>query len=123
MVLFKDHMFMSPWLNMTQLKVLGFNEKYVYFTLFFIVLLISYILIQPIITWMITFQTTKFLSYLVSSLFVIVVFLLMLLFVDIITLTDVTVFGTFKIVLQSLAVFGICLIVYNQIGRWFKTKQ
>lgn len=118
--LFND--FFSLYLiNMTKLKVLGVHEKYVYFFLFFISLLLSYVIIQPIITWIMSLYTTKLLSYIFSSLFVMVVFFLVVLIIDIRDLTHHMVLAMFKIVLQSLAAFGLSLILFYSIQRLFRT--
>lgn len=108
---------------MTKLNILGFNEKHVYFIMFFVCLLLIYLMIQPIMSWIIALQTPKLLSYLFSSLFVVIAFFLMILFVEVIDLTYMKILGTFKIVLQALAAFGLCLILFYTMQRLLKTRQ
>ena len=123
MIQFYNYIYIIEWLNMTKLNILGFNEKHVYFIMFFVCLLLIYLTIQPIMSWIIALQTPKLLSYLFSSLFVVIAFFLLILFVEVIDLTYMKILGTFKIVLQALAAFGLCLILFYTMQRLLKTRQ
>src|SRR5699024_8923441 len=57
-------------------------EKYVYYLLVFGALYLSYIIIVPLITWLVTLQSIRLLSYLVSSLIVVVFILFGLYFIE-----------------------------------------
>ncbi|WP_106497788.1 hypothetical protein [Lentibacillus sp. Marseille-P4043] len=96
------------WIHVNQLITLGLTEKQFYFILFFIVIFVSYYVLQPIIHWFVTLQSTKILSYLITSLLV---------------LLCMFAFGIHQLVkmaLQSLAVFGGILFLLRVFHGFFK---
>lgn len=100
------------WINDSLILAMGLNKLYVYFVLIFIGVLISYFLIEPMIIWFIALQSTKLLSYIVTSLIVIVLFFIIVLFTN---EMNGSTFSLLKVVLQCLASLGILLIVIQSV--------
>lgn len=105
------------WIKSSQLLSLGLKDEYILFILIFVGIIISYLLVQPFIIWFVSIQSTRLLSYIISSLFVIVSFFIIMLFID--KLDDST-FSSLKIALQCIAFFGIALIIYYSFQRLMK---
>lgn len=111
-LLFMTHSIILSWINDSMLSAMGLNKLYIYFFLVFIGVLICYFLIEPIIIWIVALQSTKLLSYIVTSLVVIVLFFISMLFTN--QLEEI-IFSLLKVVLQCLASLGIVLILIRSI--------
>ncbi|MGY0692215.1 hypothetical protein ACW2QC_05395 [Virgibacillus sp. FSP13] len=96
------------WIHINQLISLGLTKDQFYFILFFIVIFVGYYILHPIIHWFVTLQSTKILSYLITSL---IVLLCMFAF---------GIHQLVKIALQSLAVFGGVLFLLRIFHGVFK---
>lgn len=96
--------------NISMFLALFPDEKYIYYMFIFIVIVVSYFIIHPIIYWIITLKTTKLLTYFVSSLLVLL-FLCMIIIVS--GESRFTIHDLLKMALQSLSVFGLAIILYS----------
>src|SRR5699024_2294216 len=105
------------WINDSMLSAMGLNKLYVYFVLLFLAVLISYFIIEPIVMWFVALQSTKLLSYIITSLIVIVLFFIIVLYTG---KTNELIFSILKVVLQCLASLGIILIVIQSIQSIIK---
>lgn len=105
---------LQNWINFTQLSILGIEEELVYYAIILLGIITSYLIIQPIISWFVALKSTKLLSYIVSSLIVLVLFFLIVLFVGDLQylLSDLL-----KMALQSVSIFGVILTIYYSIRR------
>lgn len=98
-------------LNHISLKIV---DDYVFYIVFSIAILLSYLFIKPFIMWFVTLESVHLLSYLMSSLMIIILFLFMMIYID--NIQDLFL-GMFKITLECLAVFGILLLLYRGYQR------
>lgn len=103
---------LTSWISSTQLTALGLNKSHVYFTMIFIAIIIIYYLIQPLISWLVILNSKNLLSYIISSLCVITVFLIITVKVD---MSRDSIFSLFKQILYCLATLGIILIIIQSI--------
>lgn len=101
-------------INWSMLLALFPEEKYVYYFFVIIGISISYLVIQPVITLFITLKSSRLLSYVFSSLVVLLVLLISILFIE---EPRFFVDHIVKITLQCLAGFGVGLIFYNGFQR------
>ena len=110
-------------INMLMLKTLslfpkslsfGLVEEYVYYILIFIGIIISYLLVRPFITWFVTLKSTRLLSYIISSLII-----LLILFIATNSIEELNhlLFNIFRVGLQCLAVFGVLLLMFHGFQR------
>lgn len=81
-----------------------------------VIIVASYFLIQPMISYFISLQSIRLISYVMSSLFVLFFLCLALLLMDI----DHLLLNMIKITFQCLAVFGLGLAIVYSIGRLTK---
>jgi len=88
-----------------------------YYLLILVGISISYFIIHPFITWFITLQTNRLLSYIVSSLFVLTLFLIVLISIG---ETEQIIMLGLKISLQCIAGFGLFLSLRHGIKSVFK---
>jgi len=112
--------FLQSWINMTQLSILGINETYLYGAIVLLGIIISYFIIEPIISWFVALGSQRLLSYLISSLIVLVLFITMILFNDHL---HHLFFDLLKIAFTSISLFGIILAVYNYIKRLIQRQK
>ena len=104
-------------INLPKQFNLALIEEYVYYILIFIGVVISYFIVRPFITWLVTLQLINLLSYIIGSLVFLV--LLVLAMVSVEELNHLLV-NFIKIALQCLAVFGIVLTFFLGLGRIIK---
>lgn len=105
------------WISSTQLTALGLNVSYVYFTMIFIVIIISYYLIQPFVSWFVILNSKNLLSYIISSLFVITLFLIIAVKVD---MPRDSIFSLLKQILYCLATLGVFLIIIQSVSVFIR---
>lgn len=96
------------WDNIIEWASLGFIEDYIYYILIFLVFFLGYLFARPITSWLVSLKSVRLLSYLVNSLFVLMILLFLIFTVDELNhlLNHI-----FKIYLQCLAGFGVILIL------------
>ncbi|MEN1967045.1 hypothetical protein WMZ97_03105 [Lentibacillus sp. N15] len=99
------------WINKGQLLTLGLTEKQLYFIIILIGVFASYYIIQPVVYWFVTLQSTKVLSYMIASL---VMMICVLVFDG--QQSDDNVHQLIKITLQCLAAFGGVLFVIQLVS-------
>lgn len=92
-------------------------EDYVFYIIIFIAILLSFVVVRPFITWLITLESVQLLSYLVSSLIIMLIVVLLKSYIN--DFQEVFL-NLLKITLQCLAAFGILLIVYGSYQRIIK---
>lgn len=110
-------------IKLSQLSSLGLTEEMVYSVVIFLGILGCYMLIRPIITFLIALQSERLLSYLLSSLVCTSIFFIAVLFIGEV---QITLYNLFKYTLQSLAVLGLLLFlvhVWNYIQKGRKKVQ
>ncbi|MBP1968267.1 membrane-bound ClpP family serine protease [Virgibacillus natechei] len=110
-------MFINSWLNVSQLKPLGITEEHIFLLLLSIGIIISYFVVYPFINWIVTIQSTKLITYIISSLLIMVCFFIVVLFVGDLQYLMI---DLLKITLQTLAAFGIVLILFYSYKRFIK---
>lgn len=111
--------YLSSMLSL-QSEVLGSEEKGIIVMLVLFVVGMSYLFILPLIKWFVALQSVKLLSYIVCSLFVLVLYFIMMFFVgdkQYLTIQFI------KVILQGIAFFGGGLVVIYSIQYLFKGKQ
>jgi len=96
---------------------IGLVEDYVFYIMLFLVILINYLFVKPFITWFVTFRSIRLLSYIFSSLIVILLLFIIMLSVD--ELNNLIV-NLIEIALHCLAFFGIGLVVYQGFQKIIK---
>ncbi|MFD1361516.1 hypothetical protein [Lentibacillus salinarum] len=78
---------------------------------------ILYILVHPLITWIIATKSVKLLSYVMTS------FLLLIFLLGGVVLTSIFQLPLVEVTLHSLAVFGGCLVIVHAIQHMFRNKK
>lgn len=112
----------TEWINMQKLAILGVKEDHIYIALFMLGICIIYVMLQPIIQWLLHKNSYKLLTYVISSLLILVI----LLFIAFKNGGDGGVEFTILIknALLTLTLFGIALFVINLLylllQKWFK---
>lgn len=102
------------WINIAQLNILGVKMEYLYFIAIFVIVLILNIIIKPILIWLINKKFMVILSYITSSLIV-----LIMSFIFIFTTNYFTIIFI-KYVLYAIAFFGVFLIITLTYSRFKK---
>jgi len=103
---------------LSNLDLFSMNERIFYMMLIIIGILCSYFLVKPIISLLISVNSIRLLSYVISSCFIFLFFLIATLKVgEVIPKT----YQLFKFVLQTLGVFGVCLL-FVQLIRYIKSR-
>ncbi|MFD1849211.1 hypothetical protein [Oceanobacillus bengalensis] len=100
------------FIKLSHLSALGLNENHVYLIFIIIGVLVCYFIIQPFIEWFVVLQSAKLLSYIVSSLFVILIFFTITIFVP--TMSQ-PFFTILDMLLKVIAIFGVLLGLYGGI--------
>jgi hypothetical protein len=110
----------GTWLNLTQLSILGVKEHHIYFVVFLLLMGLLYFVITPVIRWIISLQSSKLLSYILSS-------MLLLIMLFIFAMTSNTLGQSLqyllKISLQCFSVFGGFLLIHSIVGRFIKKQS
>lgn len=105
---------MYSFIKLAHLPALGIEKKYFFFVILFVVIVFSYSIIQPLITWLVSLKFNRLLSYIVSSLVIFnAVSLIMIWRPEWIDSTIIV----FKLGFQIVALFGIGLITYYLLRR------
>lgn len=89
-----------------QIGLLDIEEKVIYLIAVSFVIGMFFLLILPVVKWLVRLQSVKLLCYLFCSLFVLLLFFLTVLFVG--SMWDSTV-PLLKLLLQGIAAFGVVL--------------
>jgi len=113
-------LFAGTWLNLTQLSILGVEEHHIYFTILLLLMGLLYYITAPIMRWLISLQSSKLLSYMMSS------FLLLILLYTVTMTSDnllQPVQYLLKISLQCLSVFGVFLLIHSMVRRFIKKQS
>jgi len=113
-------LFAGSWLNLTQLYILGVKEQHIYFIIALLLLGMLYFVIIPVMQWIISLQSPKLLSYMMSS-------ILFLVLIFIVAMTSDRVEQSLqlilKISLQSFSVFGVFLLAHSIFSKFIKKQQ
>lgn len=102
------------WIKLSLLQPLGFKATNLYFILLFLSIIICYATVKPVITWLTSRQYIRLLSYILSSLIILIAAIITLVINGYIIEPE-----TFSIALQSAAFFGIALIAFH-CYQWIK---
>lgn len=102
------------WENIIEKASLGFIEDYIYYILIFFGVFIGYLLARPITGWLVSLKSIRLLSYLMNSLFVLMILLFIIFTID---EFNHLINHVFKIYLQCLAGFGILLFLFKIFRR------
>ncbi|OZU90482.1 hypothetical protein CIL03_04870 [Virgibacillus indicus] len=102
-------MVLISWINLSNSSFLGEGDNYISYVLIFAGIIVSFILLKPLISWLINSGFVLLVNYIISSLAVIVLLFIVVFFL---TDTQLSVNNLLKITLQSLAAFGIVMILY-----------
>ncbi|MFA1818732.1 hypothetical protein ACDX78_00795 [Virgibacillus oceani] len=113
-------MFAGTWLNLTQLSILGVKEHHIYFIVLLLLMGIFYFMITPVIKWIISLQFSKLLSYMMSSLLLLILLFTLAMNIDGL---EHSLQSLLKISLQGLSVFGVFLLIQSILGRFIKKQS
>ncbi|MUV36291.1 hypothetical protein JNUCC1_00092 [Lentibacillus sp. JNUCC-1] len=108
-------------INIRQLLILGMKEEHLYICAVILGLAAAYFLLQPIVMWFIQIGAQGALTYMITSLLLMVVLLSIKGFFELSLPTDIE-NGLMKHTLQGLAGFGLFIMVINIWGR-IRSKQ
>ncbi|WP_217585746.1 hypothetical protein [Lentibacillus saliphilus] len=97
---------------MRQLFILGIKEEYIYAGIVLLCLVVCYFFVQPLVIWLVKARADAALSYLLSSLMILV--LLLYVRPDLNTMAPESLL---KIVLQCMGAFGGVVLVRNVYRR------
>ncbi|SDQ65179.1 hypothetical protein SAMN05216232_2941 [Virgibacillus subterraneus] len=100
--------------NINYLLPTGVRVEYVYI---FIGIIIIYLMVHPFVNWVVSMQSTILLTYVMSSLAFLVLFLLGIILTTVLNLT------LFAMTLQCLAIFGGCLIIIHTLQHIFRKNK
>ncbi len=100
--------------NINNLLPVGIKVEYFYI---FIGIIIIYLMVHPLMKWVISLQSIKLLAYIMSSLAFLVLFLLGIILTTVLNLT------LLAMTLQCLAIFGGCLIVIHAFQYLFRKNK
>jgi len=99
---------------------IGLVDEFVFYIVIFSLVFICYLIIRPFITWFVTLKSIRLLSYIFSSLLILLVILIAKLSID--ELNDLLV-SLVKISLHCLALFGFSLVIFNVFQRIMKRTE
>ncbi|WP_047982964.1 hypothetical protein [Ornithinibacillus californiensis] len=106
--------YMIDWIKISQLESLGITKEAFYTLVIFLGIMACYYIIRPVSMVLISLQSEKLVSYLLSGLLFLVIFFSIVLFVGEIQLFT---YQLLKISLQALAVFGLLLCVVHVVRQ------
>lgn len=113
--------FLMSWIHFSKLSILGINEIYVFGLMMLCGLLAIYLIIEPIIGWLVIAGSRKTISYFLSTLLLLVLLTLFLTWND--SLRHLAV-DLLKIAFTSFSIFGVILAVSHFIkDKVFKRKK
>ncbi len=103
------------FIKVSHLNALGLETEQVYFLMFSLGAIITYLIVHPVISWFIELKSAKLLSYVVSSMLVIIV-----LFINAMYMEGIAsiLFNLLDTMLQVLGWFGIILILYYCVRKF-----
>jgi hypothetical protein len=108
------------WLNLTQLSILGVEAHHVYWLILLILLSVLYLIISPVVQWMMARQSRKLLSYILSS------FLFLIVLISVAATSERLesyLSYLLKISLQGFSIFGVFLLLYSIYTRFIKKQH
>ncbi|RLL45174.1 hypothetical protein D8M04_09955 [Oceanobacillus piezotolerans] len=108
------------FIKLSQLSALGIEENDIHLFLIIVGVILSFLLIKPIVEWFVVSQSTKVLSYLISSLFILVLFFTMVLSLDAI---EPLTFSLLNMLLKVLAVFGAGLLLLRVVEFFSELRK
>lgn len=103
-----------PWVNIDQLNILGVRTDHLYFMIIFMTIFVLNIVVKPILIWFTKKNYMTMLSYITSSLIVLIASYTFLF------VTDYFDNNLIKFVMNAIALFGICLTIlltYNMFKK------
>ncbi|HLQ70287.1 MAG TPA: hypothetical protein VK142_00640 [Bacillota bacterium] len=110
------------WINMQKLAILGMQKEHIYTVSLTIGMCIAYFTIRPIILWLLIKNFYKLLTYVISSLFILVILLFLAHMEKGVGGLDFTLL--IKYALLTLTMFGCVLLTSNLLlfffKKWFK---
>ncbi|GAB3793029.1 hypothetical protein [Virgibacillus kimchii] len=113
-------MTVGTWLNLTQLNILGVKENHIIFIVLLITLGVVYFIVTPVMRWVIALQSSKILSYVMSS-------FLLLIFVFSVAMTreslEFSLSHLLKVSLQCFSIFGVLLILHSIYMKFIKKQS
>ena len=101
----------TSWIKTGHLQSLGITEVHICVFLVIIGLMITYTLLLPLLEWFVSVKLTKVMSYLLSSLLIIVFFLLYVIYTN-----DIHLY-LLKITFQTVSLFGLTLVMFYLFKR------
>lgn len=98
----------------------GLIDEYVFYLLILFIMMICYVVVRPFISWFVTLQSIRLLSYIFSSLFV-----LLLIFIVKLSIYELDNFlvNLIKVTLHCLAIFGFGLGIFHGVQKLFKKDR
>ncbi|MEN2766614.1 hypothetical protein [Ornithinibacillus xuwenensis] len=108
------------WIKFSHLNSLGIEKEVLYVILIFIGILASHIVIRPLTAFLITLQSERLLSYVLSSLSYIVLFFIAVLFIGKI---DPLTYQLFKFSLQILGILGFVILIIQLLKQVLKRRR
>jgi hypothetical protein len=112
--------YMIDWIKISQLESLGIPKEAFYTLVIFLGIMGCYYIIRPVSMVLISLQSEKLVSYLLSGLLFIVIFFSIVLFIGEIHLFT---YQLLKISLQALAVFGLLLCVVHLVRQFVGRRR
>jgi len=110
----------SNWINMSQLSILGIPETYLHIALILCGLFIIYLFIEPICSWLIIKGCSKTISYFISTLIMMIVFMAFLLFND---SFQQQLKELMKVTFLSFSIYGFFLAAYHFVKMKLNRKR
>lgn len=111
-------MLYTEWINMQKLAILGVKKSHIYMVLFMICIIILYIMLRPIIQVLLHKNAYKLLTYIISSLVLLVILMLITI------MKEEQGQGGFTLLLKdaltTFTIFGMALIVINIVHYLFQ---
>ena len=102
-------MVIGSWFNLTALKLIGIQEDFIFYILISTGIIASFLLMKPIIVWLINLRSVFLINYIISSL---TIFVLLFVIVFFLIETGHSINYLLKITLQCMAVFGVIMVLY-----------
>lgn len=99
---------------------LNIIEDYVFYIIISIAILLSYLVVKPFVNWFIILQSVQLLSYLMSSLIIMILLLLIMFQFD---GMDQSIINILKVGFHCLAIFGVLLLLYRLYQRVIKKSE
>ncbi|MGM8211916.1 hypothetical protein ACLIBH_03870 [Virgibacillus sp. W0430] len=104
------------WIKTEHFPSLGITEEHLIFAIVFSSTCIFFLLFYPLVNWFISQKLQKMITYIISSLFVVVIYLLL------IVMNEMFHVYFLKIILQAISFFGLFVVggyLFLQVKRKF----